>query len=122
MTKPDLPRVFDLLPRAEDLLARIDSGSTARLRVDTDDRVYFQVIDDRYDVDTGHLVEVKGGKWYLSPFMTDGEVVQKALQAFLAFAEHEIREAFTYMGKRIYGPHLALDALVEIADRVDRRE
>lgn len=112
--------------RVIDLVAEIRSGSSAELTVgwnavEAGGRPYLQVVDQRMNVETGCLETMKGGKWYLSPYMTDGEIVQKALQALLAFAEHEVREGFTFKGRRIYGPHIALDALMEIADRTEHR-
>lgn len=55
-----------------------------------------------------------GRKWRLSPHMTDGEVIQTALMATLACAEHEHRERFTYKGKAIFGPHFDVEKLVEL--------
>lgn len=64
----------------------------------------------------------KGRKWQLSEHMTEGEVVQTALMACIAAEEHETREAFTYKGKAIFGPHLSIDKLLEIADCTVERE
>ncbi len=60
----------------------------------------------------------RGRKWLLSPHMTEGEVVQTALMACLAAEEHEAREAFRYKGKALFGPHLSLQALLQVADDV----
>ncbi len=54
----------------------------------------------------------KGRKWYLSRFMTIGEVVQTVFAAILMAEEHETRELFTYKGVRVFGPHMNLDTLV----------
>lgn len=102
------------------------SGSMYRMKIlvgwaaDTD-RVYLQAEQAVRNVITGQSEFLKGRKWHLSPHMTDGEIVQTALMATLAFVEHEVREAFTYKDKRIFGPHLQLDALVEVADRTEHR-
>lgn len=58
--------------------------------------------------------EQHGRKWMLSKYMTPDEVRQTAFAALLAFHEHELREAFTYKGVAILGPHLAHDKLVEL--------
>ncbi len=60
----------------------------------------------------------RGRKWLLSQHMTEGEVVQTALMACLAAEEHEAREAFRYKGKALFGPHLAVEALLANADEV----
>ncbi len=63
----------------------------------------------------------KGRHWRLSEHMTDGELVQTAFKAIMTALEHEARERFTYKGKAIFGPHLDVDKLVEIAgDTVER--
>lgn len=60
-------------------------------------------------------------KWYVSKWATDGEVVQTVLKLCLTSAEHEAREAFKYKGKAIFGPHLVLDDLLDIADHTAHR-
>jgi hypothetical protein len=62
-----------------------------------------------------------GRKWYLSPYMTESELVQTALKAALTAEEHEAREAFLYHGKRIFGPHISVRALMEVCDQEDLR-
>ena len=54
-----------------------------------------------------------GRKWAfdLSAHMTVSEIIQTAFKAFLTFEEHECREAFTYCGQRVLGPHLDLEQL-----------
>lgn len=54
----------------------------------------------------------RGRKWLLSRHMTDGEVLQTALMAVLAFEEHEAREAFQLDGVRIFSPHKSVAALM----------
>lgn len=61
-------------------------------------------------------------KWYLSEYMTDGEVVQTAFMAALAAEEHECREFFLFKNKRPFGPHIQLDALMEVCDRIEVRK
>ena len=48
----------------------------------------------------------RGRKFYISPYMTESEVLQTLLLAVLLFEEHEAREWFTYRGKELYGPHI----------------
>ena len=58
-----------------------------------------------------------GRKWRLSPHMTDSEIVGTALKAVLTAEEHEARENFLYRGRPIFGPHLDVDQLWELAGR-----
>lgn len=84
-------------------------------------RVYIQVVATIPDVVTGEMSTQKSGKHYLSEFMTDTEIVRKIFGAYEMFDRHEIFEAFTYKGARIFGPHIDVDALVEISERVSVR-
>lgn len=68
------------------------------------------------------MVRQHGRKWYVSRFATAAEVVQTALKAVLTALEHEAREQFLYQGKAIFGPHLDLDALLQMADKTVYRE
>lgn len=58
----------------------------------------------------------KTRKWYISPWATKSEIIQTALKCVLTSMEHRAREAFTYKGKRVYGPHFNVDALWEICN------
>lgn len=73
------------------------------------------------DTITGEIEPQSGRKWYISPHMTDGEVVQTMLKAVLTAEEHEARENFLYQGLRIFNPHLSLEALVDNCDRTEVR-
>ena len=63
----------------------------------------------------------KGRKWRISKHMTQSEVVQTCLAAVLAFEEHEARENFTVAGQACYGPHLDVNALIDISMMKDIR-
>lgn len=60
-------------------------------------------------------------KWYISEHATDSEILQTMLKVALTSAEHEVREAFLYRGRPIYGPHLSKDQLWELAEHEDHR-
>lgn len=59
----------------------------------------------------------RGRKWKLYEHMTPSELVQTAFKAALVAEEHECREAFTYKGAAIFGPHFHIDALVELCEQ-----
>ena len=79
----------------------------------------------RFDADDGKGTTRawSSRKWFLSPHMTDSEVVQMALKAVLTAVEHEAREVFCYRGRPIFGPHFDVEQLWELCteDRMDRR-
>ena len=60
-------------------------------------------------------------KWYLSEHMTESEIVQTALAAAIMAEEHETREAFTYMGKHIFNPHISLAAMLQACESLEVR-
>lgn len=81
------------------------------------DRVHLQVtafLPDNNDPMSVPALQ-SGRRWVLAPSMTKSEIVQTAFKAVLTFAEHEIREQFTYKGQAIFGPHFDVDQLVELA-------
>lgn len=85
-------------------------------------KIYLQAETDTVDLDTGEpWPNCRGRKWYLSPHMTKSELVATAFKAVLTFQEHEAREQFTYRGRRVFGPHIDIDALHEVAERTDPR-
>jgi hypothetical protein len=81
--------------------------------------VYVQVTMERPDTMTGIWGTGRGGKVFIHPRQTTSSIVRTVLARFMAYFEHEVREAFLYKGKRIYGPHLDVEALVEVADRLE---
>jgi hypothetical protein len=61
-----------------------------------------------------------GRKWLLSKWMTPSEVVTTAFKAVLTAVEHEARESFRYKGQQIFGPHLNVELMVNICERMGR--
>lgn len=71
------------------------------------------------DADTG-APSRQNGPWHDVPRRaTPSQIVRAVFGAYLAFVEHEARETFTYRGARVFGPHIDVDALAEVAHRVD---
>lgn len=64
---------------------------------------------------TDKTTEWSGRKWRMSMHMTQSEIVQTALKAILAAEEHEARERFLYKGRAIFGPHMSVERLWEMA-------
>lgn len=93
-----------------------------RDKADEGGRFYYQVHAERPDTYTGEMGEGAGGKAYLSPHMIEDELVQIAWGLFQSYVIHEAREGFTYKEKRIFGPHLKVANLLEIADDTVKRE
>lgn len=87
-----------------------------------DGRRFVQVAFERPDIVTGEMGVGYSGKRYVSEHMAKSEFVALVFGTFLALEEHECREMFKYRGRRIFGPHIDVDQLWEVARKVDVRE
>jgi hypothetical protein len=74
-----------------------------------------------YQIEGQPQTSWKSRKWYLSEYMTEGEVVQTAMAAAIRAEEHEAREAFTYKERFVFNPHISIDAMLEVCDRLEVR-
>jgi len=70
----------------------------------------------RQDTDTGEWGWGQGGQHLIDEMMSDDVIAKRFLVAALSYAEHEVREGFRYKGRRIFGPHMPLQALWEAAE------
>jgi len=88
---------------------------------DSNGRWYYQIECERPDTFTGEVGIGRGGKAYLSPEMTEGELVQIAWGLFQGYVLHEAREGFQWRGRRVFGPHISTAALWDVAERTEYR-
>ncbi len=86
-----------------------------------DGRMFLQIRFWEIDNDTGKLSLQHCRKWVLSEHMTKSEIVLTAWKAVQAAVEHEARETFLYKGRRVFGPHIDLDAMWAISTNLDAR-
>ena len=84
-------------------------------------RWYYQISFGRIDVITGVWGTGYGGKAYLSPHASDNELVQTIFGLYKGVWEHEARESFQWNDRRVFGPHIATQALWDVAKRIDVR-
>lgn len=78
----------------------------------TDGRAYLQVFFLAGDSTNDLVLRSQAGrKWYLSPYMTDTELVRTAHKAVRAAVEHECDENFKYKGAAIFSPHTDVELL-----------
>lgn len=84
-------------------------------RVDSyrDGTPYLQVLFLDKDRITGAEEWQRCRKWVLSIHMVNSEVVRTAFAAVKRAMLHEVEEAFTYRGARVYHPHMDLDLLAD---------
>jgi len=75
-------------------------------------------------VETGRVELQKSRKHFISPFMTESEIVETAFLCAQRSSEHVLREHFTYAGERIYSPHFHVNARLAMCREkmFDKRE
>lgn len=119
----DLPRVTGILKDIKLIIMGKPVSVMAHSDKARSGAVYMQCT--YYDNcrETGKLTPWNGRKWYLSPYMTDDEIVKTAFAAFKATVEHEIMEGFTYKEVVVFNPHVDHRALMSVSgDQVRRGE
>lgn len=67
------------------------------------------------DIETGNIELQKSRKHYVSPFMTETEIVDTAFYAVMRSMEHTTREHFLYKGELVKSPHFHIDAILAVA-------
>jgi hypothetical protein len=92
-----------------------------RVVVDGRGAWYLQATYTEPDVHTGKPAMQYTRRWFLSPEMTKSEVAQTCLKCALTSAEHRVREWFRYRGRAVFGPHMSLERLWEIAEETRER-
>lgn len=83
---------------------------------------FVQIMCWRRNVITGNMGWGYGGKGYPSTHATDSELVQMIFGLYKGYVEHEARETFQWQGRRVFGPHISVYALHDIANNVDVRQ
>lgn len=81
-------------------------------------RVYIQTVyyaEDTKGKSDEFLNRFKGRKWYLSPHMTDDEIVKTCFLAFEITVRHEILEGFRVDKQLLFNPHTPFDILQTVS-------
>jgi hypothetical protein len=115
---------LSLVARVSRLVADIDYRRDGEWEITIKldgDVPYIQVRHLRRDIVTGEMGWGAGGKYRLSEHATDSEIVQAVFGLFKAYEEHETRENFYWRDARVFGPHIDVRALAEVAHRFDAR-
>ena len=61
----------------------------------------------------------KSGKWYISPFISKSEFVQRCFLCATSAEEHETRLEFKYKGHSVFKPHYDVDDLVILSEKLE---
>jgi hypothetical protein len=55
-------------------------------------------------------------KWYVSPFMTESEIVETCWACVCRSQLHVASEYFSYQGRRVYSQHFDINGRIELCD------
>lgn len=81
-------------------------------------RIYIQITYSAPDTKDPNNTEMyKGAKWYLSPHMTDDEIVKKCYLAFRTCVEHEVLEGFKVDDIILFNPHVDFEELLKVSHK-----
>lgn len=111
--------------RVASLVSRITVGVNYVIFVGTTPGMQYPYVQIKWwgaDKASGDVDWQKGRKFYLSPNMTDSEIVQTVLLAAKLFTEHELLEGFKVDDVPLFHPHIDYQAHKEAAFVEDRRE
>jgi hypothetical protein len=112
--------------RLDDLLGLVDIKFEGvwkiRLRIDPGGTRIIDVGHVRRDIVTGIDGWGWSGKYRVSKHATDSEIVQAVFGLYKGYLEHEARETFEWRGRRVFGPHMDVRALWEVAETFDARK
>lgn len=86
------------------------------VKVDGRGAWYLQAEYDEADIVSLKTERQRTRRWFLSPEMVPGEVVQTCFKCIMTSMEHRVREHFTYRQRRVFGPHFDIERLWEIAE------
>lgn len=111
-------KLFDVEFR---IVAEYDKEFTTYVNEVPNGRIYLQVHYDQPCNETGKIQTWHSGKFYLSQYMTDDEIVKKAWVAFEMCVKHEIMEAFLVDGLRLFNPHVNFEALLSVSKNEVKR-
>ncbi len=114
-TRADVQAILDKIRFRDRAFRLLEKGDGFLLQL----QYYEPDVDDP----SGTPVLQRARKWYISPWMTETEIVETAFLACLRSMEHVTREHFTYEDERIYSRHLHLNVRLDATrrNRFDRR-
>lgn len=106
--------------RLEAIVADIELAEDFSVIISYDDgKLYFQIANWCKDTFTGEMGMQYGSKAYLDPDASDSELIQTVFGLYKGYWEHEARETFKWRKRRVFGPHMDVNAIWEVARRVD---
>lgn len=105
-----------LVARALDVYANVRFMDYRLIVRESHGGVHLQAVYSEPDTYTKDPSQQTTRKWLLAPQMTDSELVFTAFKCCSTSFEHRAREAFTYKGARVCGPHFDVEDLVRLCE------
>ena len=102
------------LSTLEQTIAEIDAEYQGRKFQIFHGKDWLQVGTERPDTNTSEMGLGKGGKTIIPENATPNQIVKIVYGLILAYVKHEASEGFKWKGKRVFNPHLKVDALYDI--------
>jgi len=108
----------------ERIIAQVQFNEEKFVLLSKGDGFLLQLTYHEKDIETGKLALQKSRKHYISPFMTETEIVDTVFYCVLRSVEHRVREHFLYKGERVRSPHFSIEARISMAytRMFDKRE
>lgn len=107
------------LEKLENIIAEIEANYQGKpfqiFSGEHEGNLWVQVGTWRPDTYTNIAELGKGGQAYVSEFATHDEVVKKIFGMILDYVEHEVREGFKWRKRRVFNPHVTIEALWSVA-------
>jgi len=101
----------------ENIISQIRFPNRKFRLIEKGDGYLLQLFYDEPDIDTGHIMTHFTRKWYISPYMTESEIVEAAFSACKRSMEHYTCEHFLYKGRRVYSPHFNVNGKIFLCDQ-----
>lgn len=113
MSQPKLTR-----DGIEKILSRIQFQDRKFLLLEKGDGFLIQMsyMEPDVDVPGSPPVEQKTRKWYVSPFMSESEIVETCWAAVCRSQLHIASEYFQYKGRRVYSQHFDVNVRITMCD------
>jgi acyl carrier protein len=118
---PTDEQINETVVRTREIVAQCEFENYTFLVTPDRDGAKIQATYPEADIITGEIETQYTRKWLVSPFAVKSEIVKTLFKCCATSTEHRLRENFKYRERRIFGPHLDVDAMWDIARKVDVR-
>lgn len=115
-SRQEIQNIIDQIKFRDRQFRLLDKGDGFLLQM----TYYEQDVENPYAYETGiEPVLQSTRKYYISPFMTESEVVETAWLCVQRSQLHVASEHFTYYGRRVYSQHFNVAGRIELCDNDD---